>query len=493
MTTPDFFAARIEQMIDKTQPLAVLASRLPWQEIEDALRPLLARKARAGTLVHSEDLLGTHTVTTGGGISAAGRRRLDVRLMASLLYLKHAFNSSDEGVVEQWSQNIYWQHFSGMTYFEPRPPCDATQIGRFRRALGEAGVEELLAKTIEAAVSMKAVSPKSFERIIVDSTVQEKAIAHPTDSRLLDIARAKLVQYAKREGIQLKQTFDREGKSLKRRAGGYAHAKQYKRMHKVLRRQRTILGRVMRDIENQLQKTGVTDCAKFEAIKAKAVRIQTQQRADKDKLYAFHAPEVECISKGKARNRYEFGVKVGIAITHKEALVVGARSFCGNPYDGHTLAEHIEQTTNLLQHIEGAPRPTMAVVDLGYRGVDEDNEELDIMHRGWIKSMTKQERKILKRRQAVEPVIGHLKDDTGMRRCHLKGSQGDALHAVLCAAGYNVRWLMRAIVRMGLKALAWLSLRPILACLPALATLLLAPLMPNHHKTQLATRRIWVS
>jgi transposase, IS5 family len=485
----DFFAARISAMIDLSHPLAVLASRLDWEAIDIALKPSLANQVRAGKVSTVTDLLGTHQVVTSAGISPAGRPRLNTRLMVSLLYLKHAFNHSDESLVEEWSQNIVWQHFSGMAFFEHRLPCDATQVGRFRRALGEAGVEELLAKTIETAVTAKAIPLKSFERVIVDTTVQEKAIAHPTDSRLLDIARAKLVQFAKRNALPIKQTFEREGKQHKRKAAGYAHAKQFKRMHKVIRRQRTIVGKLIRDIERHLALNGDANNTVFASLKERAVRIQTQRKTDKNKLYAFHAPEVECISKGKAKTPYEFGVKVSIAVTHKEGLVVGARSFTGAPYDGHTLAEQLEQTEILLQNIQtrdySAIKPSAAVGDLGYRGVKAENPEVEIIQRGWIKSMTKAQKGWLRRRQAIEPVIGHIKDDCRMRRCHLKGQEGDALHAVLCAAGYNIRWLLRAIVNKGIKALGWLSLRPlwqaILSDLVAIVRLLSLPAWPSRY------------
>ncbi len=485
----DFFASRISAMIDLRHPLAVLASRLDWDAIDIALKPSLAHQVRTGKVSTVTDLLGTHQVITGAGISPAGRPRLNTRLMVSLLYLKHAFNFSDEDLVQTWSENIYWQHFGGMIFFEPNMPCDATQVGRFRRALGEAGVEELLAKTIETAVASKAIPLSSFERVIVDTTVQEKAIAHPTDSRLLDIARAKLVQFAKRNALPIKQTFEREGKQHKRKAAGYAHAKQFKRMHKVIRRQRTIVGKLIRDIERHLQTKGDANNTVFASIKERATRIQTQRKTDKNKLYAFHAPEVECISKGKAKNQYEFGVKVSIAVTHKEGLVVGARSFSGAPYDGHTLAEQLEQTEILLQNMQkkdhSALKPSTAVGDLGYRGVKTENPTVEIIQRGWIKSMTKAQKGWLKRRQAIEPVIGHIKDDCRMRRCHLKGQEGDALHAVLCAAGYNIRWLMRAIVAKGIKALEWLLLRPVWRALRsdlmALVRLTLLPLLPSRY------------
>ena len=296
--------------------------------------------------------------------------------------------------------------------------------------------------------------------------MQEKAIAHPVDSRLLETARHKLVTAAKRAGIALKQTFIKEGKSLRRRAGGYAHAKQFKRLRKVVKRQRTILGVVLREVGRKIEQASEAaelTLTGLQTLMQRAERIRSQTPKDKNKLYALHAPEVECIGKGKARKPYEFGVKVSVAVTHKQGLMVGARSFTGNPYDGHTLAEQLEQATILTEDTGAKPR--QVVVDLGFRGVDADNPGVEIIHRGKFKNLTKQQRRWLKRRQAVEPAIGHLKHDCGMDRCWLQGATGDALHAVLCAVGYNIRWLLRAIVRLGLTGF----FAPLLALLVMLA------------------------
>jgi IS5 family transposase len=454
MATGDFFRARLEQMIDLRHPLAVLAGRIPWTQIETALAPSFERRDREGRVIETSDLFGPSVQIAGAGTSTAGRPRLSIRLMAALLYLKHAFNLSDEELVERWAENVVWQYFSGQAYYEPRLPCDATQIGRFRRAIGEAGVEELLKATIDTAVATKAVRPSEFERVIVDTTVQEKAIAHPVDSRLLEIARHKVVLAAKFAGINLKQTFAKEGKELRRRAAGYAHAKQFKRLRRVVKRQRTLLGIVLREIERK-RATASTESpstmARLNTLLERAERIRTQQPHDKNKLYALHAPEVECIGKGKARKPYEFGVKTGIVVTHRHGLMVGARTFPGNPYDGHALAEQLEQTRILLEDVGRTPKEV--VVDLGFRGVDQDNPEVEIIHRGKFKSLLAKQRKWLQRRQAVEPAIGHLKADHRMDRCWLHGQTGDALHAVLCASGYNLRWLLRAMVLLGLKAL----------------------------------------
>ena len=467
MQPVDFFRSRIDAMINLNDPLAVLSTRLPWSQIETVIAAKFKHQNRVGQVLKEEDMFGTSEVVVGGGRSNAGRPRLPIRLMVSLLYLKNSFNLSDEELVLRWSENIVWQYFSGMDYFEHRLPCDATQIGRFRRDLGEDGLELLLKATIDTAVAIEAVQPQDLERVIVDTTVQEKAIAHPVDSRLLEIARHKVVSSAKRAGIQLKQTFAKEGKALRWKAGGYAHAKQFRRLQRVLKRQRTILGIVIREVQRKMGIEG------FAAENSKthsdltlwlerAERIRTQKRGDKNKLYALHAPEVECIGKGKARKPYEFGVKSAVVISHEHGLMLGARTFPGNPYDGHILSAVLEQATNLTQDI--ATKLKHIVVDLGFRGVDADNPGKEIIHRGKFKSLTKQQKGWLKRRTAVEPAIGHLKSDHRMDRCWLQGALGDALHSISCAAGYNLRWLMRAIARLGIGPfflrLLWAALSP---------------------------------
>lgn len=459
--TDDFFRSRIDHMIDLRHPLAVLASRMPWQEIEARVAQVFSRKGRAGVAMPDLDLFGEQ-VQRAAVPSNAGRPRVPLRIMIALLYLKHAFNESDEGVVERWGETPTWQFFSGQAYFEHHRPCDATTLVKFRQLLGEEGVEELLAQTINVAVDLKLIKPQELSRVIVDSTVQHKAIAHPTDSRLLETARAKLVEAAKEVGIDLKQTFAKEGKDLTRKAGRYAHARQFKRMRRAIKRQRTIVGRLQRELDRKASAIGaaVRQALGETLNKARRIVAQSGQRKAVDgqpKLYAWHASEVDCISKGKAKLPYEFGVKVGIASTLKGNLIVGARAFHGNPYDGHTLNEQLEQASILMQ--DSAVKPATAFVDLGYRGVDAQNPDVHIVHRGKAKRISEQERKLLKRRQAIEPIIGHIKSDNRMQRCHLKGEIGDRLHAVLCAAGYNIRWLLRMIAKKGVTFLAALLLR----------------------------------
>ena len=457
--TDDFFRARIDHMIDLRHPLVVLASRMPWQEIEARVAQVFSRKGSAGVAMPELDLFGEQ-VQRKPVASNAGRPRVPLRIMVALLYLKHAFNESDQSVVQRWGETPTWQIFSGQAHFVHRQPCDATTLIKFRQLLGEEGVKDLLAQIINVAVELKLIKPQELTRVIVDSTVQHKAIAHPSDSRLLETARVKLVEAAKDAGIDLKQTFAKEGQHLSRKAGRYAHARQFKRMKRAIKRQRTVVGRLQRDIERKATAASTAIGAAVRQVQAetlnKAQRIvaQSAQRKALDgqrKLYAWHAPEVDCMSKGKARTPYEFGVKVGIASTLHGNLIVGARAFHGNPYDGHTLAEQLEQATILMQ--DSAVKPMTAFVDLGYRGVDADNPEVHIVHRGKAKRISEQERKLLKRRQAIEPIIGQLKSDNRMDRCDLKGERGDRLHAVLCAPGYNIRWLLRMIAKKGITFL----------------------------------------
>ncbi len=401
MLADELFRSRLENQIDLRHPLARLSQQMPWAALEQALSSRLP-------------------ATQAGG----GRPALPVRLIAGLLYLKHAYDLSDEAVCERWLENPYWQFFTGEVVFQTRLPCDASSLTRWRQRLGEAGMEELLAHTINAAHAMQAVDARELSRVIVDTTVQEKAIAYPTDSRLLEVARKKLVLLAK--------------------------------MRRVLRRQRTVLGRLVRDIQRKLDQVNIGVRERIAVWLERAQRLYTQRPKDKQKLYALHAPEVECIGKGKARQAYEFGVKVGIAVTACKGLVVGARSFPGNPYDGDTLAEQLEQTRGLLQDV--SVEPTVAIVDLGDRGREVDG--VQVLHRGKAKTLTRRQWRWIKRRQAVEPVIGHLKDDCRLRRCRLKGAQGDALHVLGCAAGYNLRWLLRwiAFLRAWMRAMGWSSL-----------------------------------
>jgi IS5 family transposase len=352
-------------------------------------------------------------------------------------------------------ENPYWQHFSGERYFQHEPPCDPSSLVRWRQRIGEEGCERLLEHSIAAALAAGVLKRGSLTTVVVDTTVQPKAIAHPTDSRLLNRAREQLVAAAQEEGIELRQSYARLGKRTEAQAGRYAHAKQWRRMRRELRKLRTWLGRVIRDVQRKALRIGGALEDKLELAK----RLYAQQRDSKGKLYALHAPEVECIAKGKARTPYEFGVKVSVAVTAQQGVVVGMRSMPGSPYDGHTLQNQLEQVEILT-----GVRPTMAIADRGYRGAEPPaGVRLLLSH---TRRLPRALKKLLRRRQAIEPTIGHMKADGLLARNWLKGSDGDAIHAVLCGAGHNLRLILAHLRVLLLLVLGLLAMAALLTASP---------------------------
>ena len=399
---------KLEPLLDPRHALYRLAATIDWA----------AAEARFGALY-----------------AATGRPGVPIRLMAGLQYLKQAFNESDESVVAKWVENPYWQYFCGMEFFQHRLPIDPSQMTRFRQRIGAQGCEFLLKLTVDAGLATQTVAKASLLVVNVDTTVQEKAIAFPTDARLYHGAREALVRKAEAEGLPLRQSYRRVGKQALVMNGRYAHARQMKRAKAEQRKLRTFLGRVIRDVE---RKAGKAIAPALAGLLSVAKRIHAQKRHDKRKVYSVHAPEVECIAKGKAHKQYEFGVKVGVVSTSKESFVVGIHALPGNPYDGHTLGPSLEQVERLT-----GQAPKEAYVDRGYRG--HQVSRLKVWIAGAKRGVTVAIKQKLKRRNAIEPVIGHLKEDGRLGRCFLKGAVGDAVNALLCGAGHNLRKILHRL------------------------------------------------
>jgi len=379
-----------------------------------------------------------------------GRPGLPVRLMVGLHYLKYTYSLSDEAVVEEWVENPYWQYFCGGIFFEHRFPIDPSSMTRWRERLHKAGLEELLGETIRTGLRGGFIREAELKRVTVDTTVQEKQVRYPTDARLYDRMRERLVGAARERGIELRQTYTRKGKHALRRQSGYAQAQQFKRAQKQTRALKTYLGRVMRDIE---RKAAALDAELLDLLYL-ARRLLAQKRQDSNKLYSIHEPYVECISKGKVHKKYEFGCKVGVAVTAQKNWAVASLAFHGNPYDGHTL----EQTLGQVKRITGKS-PIQATCDLGYRGHNYEGDCTILIANRYRKSVSASIKKWWKRRSAVEPVIGHLKHEHSMERNRLKGKAGDSINALLSACGYNIRKLLRAIARF--FALIFAALFPV--------------------------------
>ena len=300
MLQKDLFQPQLVDIINPNHPLVRLAKIIDWNLLDNEL--------------------GVHFATVGAAA-------LPTRLMAGLLYLQHLHNLSDEMVLEQWLESPYYQYFCGETFFQHDFPCHPTSLVKWRKRLGEEGCEWLLTQTIQAGLKLKVIKPASLKRVVVDTTVQEKNITFPTDAKLYNKARQQLTQVAKEQNITLRQTYDKACHELMPKIGRYGHAKQYKRMKKAIKQVKGFLGRVLRDIDRQVKRQGLTLTQKQEDTLNQAYRLLKQTHQSKNKLYSLHEPNVDCISKGKAHKRYEFGVKASIAVTAKESFIVGARSY----------------------------------------------------------------------------------------------------------------------------------------------------------------------
>lgn len=403
----DAARVRLALLVSHEHPLYRLAEAIDWARFE----------AEFGVL-YAEDV---------------GRPGLPTRLLVGLHYLKYLFDESDELVVAKFVENPYWQFFCGCVYFEHELPCHPTSLVKWRKRLGASGVEKLLTETLSTAKRERALKESDIKRVHVDTTVQEKAVAFPTDARLYHKARRALVRAAQAAGVNLRQTYVRLGQQALARQGRYAHARQMKRARRETKRLRQYLGRVLRDIRRKCPKPG----APLKLLLERAERIFRQQRHDTKKLYSVHAPEVECIAKGKAHKPYEFGCKVAVVTTARTNWVVGIDAVHGNPYDGATLVPALSQVERVT-----AVKPEEAFVDRGFRGTAHHPEGVAVYLSG-RKRLTQTLKALLRRRSAIEPVIEHLKDDHGMERNHLLGQEGDQINAMLTGCGFNLRKLWR--------------------------------------------------
>ena len=417
----ELFRSSLEQILDRRHPLYVLANKIDWKIFDRSFGALFAQKK--------------------------GRPALPTRLVVGLHYLKHAYNESDESVVARLLENPYWQYFCGFKHFQHELPIDPSSMTRWRKRLGPEKIEELLTVTIHTAKEEKLLTGKHVERVNVDTTVQEKAIAFPTDARLYHKARRVLVRLARKMHIDLRQNYERTGKKVFLKQGRYASAGQYNRAKKETKKLKTMLGRVIRDIERKCSDPE----GRFVRVLNLARAIFTQKRNDKNKVYSVHAPEVECIAKGKVHKKYEFGCKVSMVSSSKDNWILAIDAVHGNPFDGHTLKDALHQVKN-----NTGWQPLHAYCDKGYRGVARDIPDTEVHLSGKKKkSMKASLWKWFARRSAIEPIFGHLKTDHRLERNHLQGKDGDRMNAILSGCGFNLRKLLRAFFLPFFQRLFW--------------------------------------
>ncbi len=413
---PNPAQTRLVELVNPKHPLCKLAQAIDWSVFEREFGPLYANNQ-----------------------GAPGK---PIRLMVALHYLKYAYNHSDESVVGQLLENAYWQYFCGFEYFLYDVPLDASTLSKWRTRVGSEKLRTLLDETVHLAQRARLLTKTDLKRVTVDTTVQEKAIAFPTDANLLNRLRQKLVEAAQRRGVKLRQSYVRLGKRAFVMQNRYRHAQQHKRARKMLRKLRTFLGRVVRDIRRKVAEPD----AELAQLLEMADRLLKQRRDSKNKLYSLHAPEVYCLSKGKAHKRYEFGCKVSVVTTSKSNWIVGVQAHDTPLYDGHTLEAMLKQVEQTTGH-----QAKEAFCDRSYRGHGYSGRtKIYLVGRHRV---GRRLRRWFRRRAAIEPVIGHMKQDNRLDRNYLNGSEGDRMNAVLSACGFNLRKLLRGLVFLWLRLL----------------------------------------
>lgn len=396
-------------LIDLNHPLVKLAGVVDWSKFDAAFEPLFDDQT--------------------------GRPAIATRLLVGLHYLKHLHGLSDEEVVEQWVENPYWQYLCGSKYFEHRLPIHPTSMTRWRKKIAAAGAEKLLEETLAAGLQLRVIQPADLQRVVVDTTVQERGVAFPTDAKLYDDMRRQLVRMAQRQQLPLRQSYARCGKRRLQAVGRSTRGHHLPGIRKHTRKLKTYLGRVLRDIERKLPEPERDQ--NWHATLQLAWRLFHQQRTDSNKVYSVHAPETECIAKGKLRKPYEFGHKVGIVTTAKNQFVLGALTLPHKPYDGHTLASCLEQVERLM----GQPISGEIYVDRGYRGHNYQGPAKVLI----AKPKRKQEPQLqrwYRKRNGIEAAISHMKNAGWLGRNYLKGYLGSRINALLSACGQNLRKLL---------------------------------------------------
>jgi IS5 family transposase len=397
------FYSSFEEQLSHRHPLYILANKIDWKVFEEAFKKHYSNE---------------------------GRPAKPIRLMVALLMLKHLRNLSDESVVEQWMENVYYQYFSGEASYACGVPCEASELVHFRNRIGEEGVELILKESIRVNGD-----DSNDSHVSIDTTVQEKNITFPTDDKLYKKIIKKCWAISKNEGLPVRQSYTRVLKKLGLDQRFRNHPKNKAKARKADRKIKTIAGRLVRELERNLpaQSRHQMDIALFK-------KVLAQKRNDSAKIYSLHEPEVQCISKGKEHKKYEFGNKVSIVHTQTTGVIVGAKGF-RNEYDGHTLEKTLQQTRRLT-----GSAPQSATVDRGYKGRSKIAETLIQIPKPFNQKMTRYRqnklKKSFKRRAAIEPTIGHLKTDHRLSRNFYKGIIGDNINVMLAAAAFNFKRMM---------------------------------------------------
>lgn len=399
----NFLFPTLKEQLDRRRPIYQLAEQIKWEEFEEAF---------------------------GKYYSEEGRPAKPIRLMVGLLILKQLNNLGDETVVEKWVENPYWQFFCGEKQMQWALPCEPSDLVHFRNRIGDGGMKKIL------EVSVKLHGKKSKEKeVVIDTTVQEKNITYPTDTKLYHKVIKRCWKIADQSQMQLRRRYRKQVRGCLLAQRGRQNHKTYKKAVKATRRLRTIGGILIRELERKLP---VQILQEYQPDLNLYARVLSQQRKDSDKIYSLHEPHVYCVAKGKEHKKYEFGTKASLVMTKTHGIIVGALALKENQYDGHSLKDTLNELV--------VKTPALAIVDRGYRGKKKVDQTQILMAgskpKGWSSDRLKMR---LRRRCAIEPVISHLKSDFRLARNYLKAFKGDCRNLLLAAAAWNFKkWLRQA-------------------------------------------------
>jgi len=428
----NLFRNRLSNQLNPKNELFQLAKIIPWDELDRECADLFLN-------------------------NTCGRPPTPVRLVIGLLLLQYMHNLSDDNVVRTWTENPYWQYFCGYDYLQWNLPIDSSSLTRWRKRLGTEKLQKILAMTVSVSLKIGVIKKKDLEDVIVDTTIMPKNIEYPTDVKLLEKARRKIVKLSEEVNLSLRQNYNLVSKKILRKIGGYLHARQMKRANREIKQFKTLVGRVMRDCNRKIE-TRAELREKFTEILSQTKHLLERKNSDSKKLYSLHEPEVVCISKGKARKKYEFGCKVSLAITHRKGtgIILSSEALAGNPFDGHSLKPALENVAMIT-----GVKVKNAFVDKGYKG--HGVEDCNVFVSGQRLGITSGLKKAIKRRQAIEPYIGHLKDEVKLGLSRLKSFVGDCINALLSAASYNLKQVLRYLRNFLCQIFAILFAQMILA------------------------------
>jgi transposase, IS5 family len=406
------FKPILDSFIDLNHPLVKLGKKLNWKQLEHSFADLYSK---------------------------TGTPSKPIRLMSGLLLLKQMFDHSDEVVVEVWRQNPYYQYFTGGICFEWEFPCDASDLVHFRKRIGEKGALEIF----QLSVDLHQTKVAQAKEVLIDTTVEEKNITFPTDTKLAVKIIKKCQAMAEKENITLRQTYKRTVKQELIKCRFAHHPKRKKEGRKAMKRIKIIAGRLVRDLDRKATEAGKSF---FITPKALFTKVLAQKKDDKDKIYSLHEPHVACIAKGKAHKPYEFGAKIGLATLPGSNIIVGIAHFLGNPHDSTTL----EATLKSAEEFSNKTFKS-AIVDRGYRGhVKIGNTEIVIPNPKKDEKLSlyqkNKKRNQCRSRAAIEPIISHVKHDYRMERNYLKGIIGDKINAILAVAAFNLKKSLKELI-----------------------------------------------